>query len=358
MSFSKVLFVGLGGAGQRHLRILRQLLPAETVFLAYRRTGRTPLLRPNFSVDDSRTVESAYGIRMIDSLDAAFAERPDLTVVSTPTSFHRQPMMMAAEAGTGILVEKPWAEGLEGFGDFSAQVRARELPFLISFQRRFHPLIRQARQAIATGAIGRPMAAEFTVYSNVPSWHPYEDWRKLYAVRPELGGGVLLTEIHEIDLAHWFFGMPTSVFCAGGNRSAHALDVEDTVHLTLVYPQMCVQITLCFMHDRPSRRFHVAGTDGDITWDGDDNTLTMTSRSRSRDVQTAPEFPNDAMFVAQAEQFVSKWAAVDSQGALDAAGGSLAIVDAARRSMSSTGAELVSTTWQTPVGREKIGGTR
>ena len=31
MSFSKILFVGLGGAGQRHLRIFRQLLAQSTV---------------------------------------------------------------------------------------------------------------------------------------------------------------------------------------------------------------------------------------------------------------------------------------------------------------------------------------
>lgn len=64
MSFSKVLFVGLGGAGQRHLRIFRQLLPEATVFSAYRRTGETPLLRSDFTVDEENSVESAYHLQI------------------------------------------------------------------------------------------------------------------------------------------------------------------------------------------------------------------------------------------------------------------------------------------------------
>ncbi len=341
MSFSRVLFVGLGGAGQRHLRIFRQLLPQNAVFTAYRRHGATPLLRPDFTVNEQSTVETAYGLQTFDSLEAAFADGPDLTVVSTPTACHREPMMMAMEAGSGVLVEKPWAENLQDFPKFRDGVLAKHLPFHISLQRRFHPQIARARQAVTSGVIGRPLAATFTAYSNVPSWHPYEDWRSLYAVRPEMGGGVLLTEIHEIDLAHWFFGLPEAVFCSGGNRSAERLAVEDTVQMTLLYAEFSVQITLCFMHKRPSRSFHVAGTDGDIHWDGAANRLTVTPFSGADEQQDDTVFTNDAMFVAQAERFISGWTVGDTKESLASAAGSLAIVEAARRSMQSGLTELV-----------------
>ena len=341
MSFSKVLFVGLGGAGQRHLRIFRQLLPESTVFTAYRRTGATPLLRPNFTVDGQSSVEAAYCLQTFASLEAAFADEPDLTVVSTPTSCHREPMMMAMEAGSGVLVEKPWAENLQGFSKFREGILAKNLPFHISFQRHFHPQIARARQAVISGAIGRPLAATFTVYSNVPSWHPYEDWRSLYAVRPEMGGGVLLTEIHEIDLANWFFGLPVAVFCTGGNRSTQRLAVEDTVQMTLLYADFSVQITLSFMHKKPSRGFHVAGTDGDIHWDGTANRLTVTPFSGADEEQDDTAFANDAMFVAQAERFLSGWTLDDTKESLASAAGSLSIVEAARRSIHSGDAELV-----------------
>ncbi len=347
MSFSRVLFIGLGGAGQRHLRILRQLLPKDTAFTAYRRTGATPLLRPDFTADEQSTVEAAYGLRTFDSLEAAFADGPDLTVISTPTSCHREPMMMAVKAGSGVLVEKPWAENLLDFPEFRDAVLARQLPFHISFQRRFHPQIASARAALISGAIGRPVAASFTVYSNVPSWHPYEDWRSLYAVRPELGGGVLLTEIHEIDLAHWFFGMPVAVWCSGGNRGTEKLFVEDTVQMTLLYGDFSVQMTLCFMHKKPSRSFHIAGTNGDIQWDDATGGLTVTPFLGAEERVESNAFTNDSMFVRQAERFLSGWTLGDTRESLASAAGSLAIIEAARRSMLSNCTESVDSSYVT-----------
>ncbi len=333
ISPKKILFIGLGGAGQRHLRIFRDILPAETELIAYRRTSTTPLLRPDFTVDGSRSLEAAYGVKVLDTLPKAFAERPDLAVISTPTACHLEPMLMAAEAGCGVFVEKPWAQNLTGFGKFRTQIEAKNLSFQISFQRRFHPLIARARKTLASGLIGRPVAANFIVFSDVRAWHPYEDWRNLYAVRADLGGGVLLTEIHEIDLAYWFFGLPQAVFCSGGNRSGVPLEVEDTVQISLLYPGLCVGITLCFMHTKPSRSFHIAGSEGHIAWDAKDNRLLLSSRASGAEESSDPGYPNDAMFIAQAQQFLCHWTTGDTESALNAAAASLAIVEAAKRSI-------------------------
>jgi predicted dehydrogenase len=341
VSFSKVLFIGLGGAGQRHLRIFRQLLPRSTVFTAYRRTGATLLLRTDFSVDVDNTVESAYDIKVFDSLDSAFADSPDLAVISTPTSCHREPMMMALSANCGVFVEKPWAENLNSFPAFRSGVLQKGLPFHVSFQRRFHPQIAQAHQAFSSGAVGRPLTASFTVFSHVPSWHAYEDWRNLYAVRQDLGGGVLLTEIHEIDLANWFFGLPEAVFCTGGNRSAARLKVEDTVQLTLIYPDFSALITLCFMHEKTSRAFHIAGTAGDIKWDGNSNHLSVIRFGGAIEDIDSQVTTNDTMFIAQAEKFVYNWSSDNTLDSLASAANSLAVVDAAQRSMCSGRVERI-----------------
>ena len=44
-----ILFLGLGGAGQRHLRILRERLPNARM-IGVRKTGKTPLLNSDFTV--------------------------------------------------------------------------------------------------------------------------------------------------------------------------------------------------------------------------------------------------------------------------------------------------------------------
>lgn len=341
MNFKKILFVALGGAGQRHLRILRDLLPADVQFISYRRTGRTPLLRSDFSVDDAGSLAENFNLKIVDTLEAAFNEKPDLTVISTPTACHKEPLMMAVAAGSAIIVEKPWAENLEGFHEFYLGLKEKKLSFLISFQRRYHPLILKSHSLLKQGSIGTPIAASFTVFSDVRTWHNYEDWKSLYAVRPELGGGVLLTEIHEIDLAYWFFGMPQKVFCSGGNRSQEILEVEDTVQLTLLYPSFSVQITLCFIHKNKSRSFFIAGTDGDLSWNETDNTL-VHGTSNGKEHFPVSSFSNDDMFIAQSTKFVSNWTRRDSEENLSSAYVSLAIVEAAKRSMANGKVEEIS----------------
>jgi predicted dehydrogenase len=43
-----------------------------------------------------------------------------------------------------------------------------------------------------------------------------------------LGGGVLLTQIHDFDYLGWLFGWPHRVFCVGGKLSDLEINVEDT----------------------------------------------------------------------------------------------------------------------------------
>ena len=46
----------------------------------------------------------------------------------------------------------------------------------------------------------------------LPLWHPYADYRLEYYARKDLGGGVLRTLSHEIDLMHYLFGKVKELF--------------------------------------------------------------------------------------------------------------------------------------------------
>mgnify|MGYP001257671507 FL=1 len=64
--FNKVLFIGLGGAGQRHLRIFRDLLP-ECEFFGLRKIKKTPTLDPSFNVLANKKLEDIYGISIFNN---------------------------------------------------------------------------------------------------------------------------------------------------------------------------------------------------------------------------------------------------------------------------------------------------
>lgn len=335
MDINRIFFVGLGGAGQRHLRIFRQLLPQTTEFSAFRSQFKTPLLKGDFSVDKSSTVEEKYNLKLFDTLEEGLDNQPDLIVISTPTAFHLEVAKKAAKNKTNLFIEKPFSNNLVGFEEFEREVLRNELCFFVSFQRRFHFFLRKIKYLISNKVVGEIVSARFNVTSFVPDWHPFENFKELYACRKDLGGGVLLTEIHELDLCCWYFGLPSSVYCLGGNYSGEIMDVEDTVHVTLDYGQFAASIDLSFMLKPNRRGIYIGGTEGYIEWDSRGNTLTVENYvNQEKEFFSDPNYSNDAMFIAQASYFLSEFEQTDEHY-LEATKASLMLVGAAKESMSS-----------------------
>ena len=111
MEYNKVLFIGLGGAGQRHLRVISKLSP-NSIYLAFRTTNKTPLLRANFTVDQDNSIKDSYSLRIVETFEKGLLERPELVVISTPTSLHMNFALKAVRSGANVLVEKPFSHNL------------------------------------------------------------------------------------------------------------------------------------------------------------------------------------------------------------------------------------------------------
>ena len=333
----KIFFVGLGGAGQRHLRIFNSLLPTTIEYSAYRIKKKTPLLHEDFSVNNSVSIEKEYGLKLFDSLEEGFDNNPDLIVISTPSSLHFEVARKAAKRQISIFIEKPFSHNLDGFDIFKNLIIKNNLYFFISFQRRFHPYLSKIKKIIESGLLGKIITANFNVASYVPDWHPYENYKDLYACKSNLGGGVLLTEIHEIDLCNWYFGLPNYVSCFGGNYSSIKLDVEDTAHVMLEYSNFSVQINLCFMQKYNRRDLYIAGTKGYVEWNANGNTLKIVNyRNHKEENFCDLNYTNDDMFISQASYFIKNLKKEDNLYYLAAARDSLAIVQAAKQSIKQT----------------------
>mgnify|MGYP002821820466 CR=1 FL=1 len=81
----KALFVGLGGVGQRHLRNLKAIVGDNLDVSAYRTRGLTKEISNTLEVDDKVDINSQYGIRVFDDLDAALNDGPDAVFICNPT---------------------------------------------------------------------------------------------------------------------------------------------------------------------------------------------------------------------------------------------------------------------------------
>lgn len=265
--------IGLGAIGQRHLRNLREILGAELEVLAWRTRRLNHVLTPQMQVEENADLESRYNISVFSELSEALAQKPDIAVIANPTHAHIPAALEAARAGCHLFLEKPLSHNLEGIAELQQIVREKKLVAFVGYQLRFHPCYKLVHELLRQNAIGNLLAARMAFGEYLPGWHPYEDYRESYAARQELGGGVILTQIHDLDIALWLFGMPHRVFALGGHFSDLELDVEDTASMLLQceYSQsgraaraLPVHVQQDYLQKPGSRSLEIVGDKGKI----------------------------------------------------------------------------------------------
>lgn len=237
----KILIAGLGGIGQRHVRNLRGLLGPEAEIIAYRTRKLGHVLTEKLEIETKSGVEEKYQLQTYDNLDEALGQKPEVAFICNPSSLHLPVALSVAGAGCHLFVEKPLSHNFDGVEELIDLVESKKLIALVGYQMRFHPGLRRLRSLLQQRAIGKVMAVRVQVGEFLPGWHAYEDYRELYASRLDLGGGVILSQIHELDYIYWLFGLPRRVFALGGHLSSLEIDVEDTASILME----------CSVDDRP-----------------------------------------------------------------------------------------------------------
>jgi predicted dehydrogenase len=265
----KILIVGLGAIGQRHARNLREILGSEAELLVYREKHQTPFLSDRLTVAGNEDPETALGLDSCATLEEALKRKPAAVIVANPTSLHLRTALQAAEAGCDLFLEKPVSDSLAGTEILTRCVREKNLVTMVGYQWRFHPLLQRTRALMEEGHLG-PLVSVRAVYGEyLPDWHPYEDYRRSYASRRELGGGVLLTQIHDFDYLGWLVGWPERLCCFGGKLSDLEIDVEDTAS-TLMWCRSGERSIPVHLHQdlirKPGERsFEIVGLNGKLT---------------------------------------------------------------------------------------------
>ena len=237
-------------------------------------------------------------------LDAALAQRPDAVFVCTPSSQHLDIAQRSAAAGCHLFIEKPVAHTMQGLDDLKRTVAAKGVQVLVGCQWRFHPCVRWLRDLLAAQALGTLTEATFDYAEYLPDWHPYEDYRTSYAARADLGGGVVLTQIHDYDLAWWLFGHPSSAVATGGHCSDLEIDVEDTVDARLEGGTIPVRVRQSMATRPPRRTITVSGTRKSVSIDLLAARAEVTMGDAAEPVDFAG-YRRNQMFLDEAEHFLA-----------------------------------------------------
>lgn len=289
-----VLIAGLGSIGRRHFNNLRALGCEKFVFY---RTFQSTMADPEIGSWPSTS-----------DLQEALSHRPKIAVVSNPTSLHVEVARAAAEAGCHLFIEKPLSNSLEHCRELAELAIQRGLTTMIGCQFRFHPLLISLRDQLHGGRLGNVLRAQATWGEYLPDWHPWEDYRKSYSARPDLGGGVVLTLIHPLDYLYWLFGPVSDVRAEIRDEpSLETATEDDSADITLRFAGgQIAEVHLDYMQKPPVHRLLISGERGSAKLDLHAGTLVWESADGGAKTECVPEgFERNTMFVDEMKHFLN-----------------------------------------------------
>lgn len=303
----KILFIGLGSAGQRHMRNLKRILGEEAEFIAYRVRKLNRLFDDNLNVVEGQSVGEAYHIKEFDDLEKALDEQPDVAFISNPNSMHIPCAIQVARRGIDIFLEKPVSSSMEGIEELQRIVKEKQLILYVGYQMRLHPCIAKLKKDIENERIGKIVSVDCQMGELLTRMHKYEDYRCMNESRRVTGGGVVLCQIHELDYLYWVFGMPMEVFSIGGKYSELEIEVEDGATTLCKYQKdgyiFPIVIHQDFLQTPPVRKCKVIGTEGQIELDLLENQYTLYTREAVREERFV-NFTRNDMFIEEGKRFL------------------------------------------------------
>ena len=211
--------VGLGWAAQAfHVPAVRAIPGAELV-------GGC-----DASVEQRAAFASATGLTTYASLAELLEHgKPDVIVIATPPSSHRDLCIEALRGGAHVICEKPFVETVTQADEVIAAATEAGRWVAINHQYREKPVFRAVKERIGAADVGEIAFCQISQLMDLTPWDEPVAWRRAMPNRTLFEGGV-----HLVDLMLMLYGeTPEAVYA----RQSSGLDQTrnaDAIHLVLL----------------------------------------------------------------------------------------------------------------------------
>jgi len=239
-----ILIVGFGSIGQRHLKNLIDNYPDNKYFV-FKKTDKNEVIQ-DCKIIENQTIKSFYsGVKFFKNLNDIDLKMLDAAFICNDSSKHLDIAFTLLENNIDMFIEKPIDSDFDKVLKFQDLLSRKKSIVMIGYQMRFHPVYEKIRE-VFLGIKNDINYLEIKWANYLPSFHEYEDYRKRYAARADLGGGVLLTLSHEINILNSFFDEISVVASMEGFSKGFSLDVEDHIFALLKSGNVKINLSLGF----------------------------------------------------------------------------------------------------------------
>ena len=267
INMKKILVVGYGSIGKRHVENLLSISNLEIIVCTKR--------------NDIRKLKKHA--KVYSTLKQCLKEKPDIGIITNETSLHVTTAIKLANEGLDLFLEKPLSNSLQDVEKLRTIIKKKKLITQMGCNLRFHPCIKKIKSMIEQQKIGKIISAQVQTCSYLPDYHPWENYRRGYAARKDLGGGIILTQIHEIDYMYWLFQEVENVTSMSGKFSDLDVDVEDYAACLLKFRNKIIGELHMDYFQRPNfKSCQIRGTKGEIYWDSDNNCVNIYNMNKKR----------------------------------------------------------------------------
>lgn len=224
--------IGTGGMGRRHAHNLHSKIKGAIV-AGVSDVDEARMARVAVECNGSRTFDDPYALICDQDIDAILIVSPDET--------HADFVLACLEQGKPVLCEKPLATGpQEARRVIDAETILGQRLVAVGFMRRFDPYHVAVKDAVESGALGRPVL--------------FRGIHRNAGAQPGLPRHLIVSgsAIHDIDSARWLLDQEVVEVFARGLRVDPALD-QDFHDLLLVQLQLsgdCVGTIEAFVSAR------------------------------------------------------------------------------------------------------------
>lgn len=282
---NRILVIGGGSIGTRHLNNLTSLGAKNLACLHYSKSKKNTKDAITHLYDWSSVVKW----------------EPEIILICSPTVFHMRDLDRSISLGVDVFMEKPLSSNAVNPELHFPSDRV----FMIGYMLRWHNQLKKMRELIVSDKYGRIISASFEFGSYMPGWHPNENYRDGYAALKSLGGGVINTISHEIDLITWYFGYPKTVYTQNSDTGILEIEVEENSDSIVGYENFNVRLHLDFLQTEYSRSICVVFENAVITWDWNDNNIWIKERDVRSTIEPYQQFNVNQLYVDEIEYFMN-----------------------------------------------------
>lgn len=234
-----VLIVGLGSIALKHLHVLKTTIPDVNIYA----------LRSQFPSFEIENVTNIYSTDEIDLLDITFV------LISNPTSLHFKYIDLFKNKGLPLFIEKPLFAKIDNNTEkLVERIKHNNLVTYIACNLRFLDSLRKIKSLLQNENVN-----EVNVYcgSYLPDWRPDKNYREVYSANKEMGGGVHIDLIHELDYIYWLFGKPVTTHSMFRNQSTLNITAYDYANYLWNYNNFTANIVLNYYRRDSKRTFEI-----------------------------------------------------------------------------------------------------